>query len=151
MSSVPTNERPTDPAPPPSGPVDPSRPALVMLADEGFDSEAGFIDNLRHNGVTGTVSVLQGIAGTHRARHYHREDEHWLYVAKGCVQYFERPIGSAESPEPQHFYEREMFYTPPMVEHELRFPVDTLLVSISSRTRTHEEHEADVVRVGPLL
>lgn len=143
--SSPTNEIPTDPAP--AFVPDPSRPALVMLADEGFESEAGFIDNLRHHGVTGTVSVLEGRVGTHRARHFHKEDEHWLYVALGCVQYYERPIGSTEAPEPQHFYEREMFYTPPMVEHELRFPVYTLLVSISSRTRTHDEHESDVVRV----
>lgn len=105
------------------------------------------ITNLRHGGLPGTVSVLESLAGTSRARHYHREDAHWLYIVRGEVDYYERPIGSKETPPAQHFYEGEMFYTPPMVEHALYFPRDTILVSMSDRSRTHEEHEKDVVRV----
>lgn len=105
------------------------------------------ITNLRHGGLPGTVSVLENLAGTSRARHRHKEDEHWLYVVRGEVEYYERPIGETACPSPQHYYEGEMFYTPPGVEHALYFPRDTILVSMSSRSRTHEEHEADVVRV----
>lgn len=124
--------------------IDARRPALVPVDEHA--RHLG-ITNLRHGGLPGTVSVLENLAGTSRARHYHREDCHWLYIVRGEVEYYERQIGSTETPAPQHFYEGEMFYTPPMVEHALFFPRDTILVSMSDRSRTHEEHEKDVVRV----
>jgi len=34
-----------------------------------------------------------------------------------------------------------------MRPHAMYFPVDTVMVSMSDRTRTHEQHEADVVRM----
>lgn len=125
---------------------DSTRPALTEV-----DQHARHlgITNLRHGGLPGTVSVLECTAGTVRANHYHREDRHWLYVVRGEVEYYERPIGASEVPEPQRFREGEMFYTPPMVEHALKFPRDTIIVSMSDRSRTHEEHEADVVRLEP--
>jgi oxalate decarboxylase/phosphoglucose isomerase-like protein (cupin superfamily) len=136
------SDRPTDPEI-----IDPSRPALRRLPDDSFKSAAGVIDNLRHGGLPGTVSVLYCVAGSVRANHYHKEDEHWLYVVDGEVEYYERAIGETELPPVQRFYEREMFYTPPMREHAMRFPEGAVLVSMSSRSRTHEEHEADVVRL----
>lgn len=124
--------------------IDARRPALVPVDEHA--RHLG-ITNLKHGGITGTVSVLENLAGTSRARHWHREDRHWLYVARGEVDYYERPIGSTELPPCQTFFEGEMFHTPKQVEHAMFFQRDTLLVSMSDRSRTHEEHEADVVRV----
>jgi hypothetical protein len=50
-------------------------------------------------------------------------------------------------PEPVRYVENQMFYTPPMVEHLLEFPEDTVMVSISRRPRDPVSHESDVVRV----
>jgi uncharacterized RmlC-like cupin family protein len=138
-ATIDARERDTDPAP--------RMTAAVPLADNGFASAAGHIDNLIHGGCTGTVSVLYSKAGSTRASHFHREDSHHLYVVSGIVDYYERPVGSTEAPRHDRFRNGEMFYTPPMVEHVLKFPVDTVMVSISPKSRTHEEHEADVVRV----
>lgn len=134
------SDRPTDPG----VTIDLSRPALSEV--DRHAAHLGIV-NLRHGGLPGTISVLENEAGTVRANHWHREDRHWLYVALGSVAYYERPIGSDMTPEPQVFAKGEMFYTPPMVEHALKFPEYTILVSMSDRSRTHEEHEADVVRL----
>jgi quercetin dioxygenase-like cupin family protein len=141
-------ERLTDPAPGHDWVLagDPERPALISPAPS-WGSAAGWIDNLKHYGVSGTVSVLYSKAGAVRANHWHRTDDHALYILTGAVEYYERAVGSSDMPRPQRFGPREMFYTPPMREHAMRFVEDTLMVSISSNTRTHEEHEADVVRV----
>lgn len=150
MSDLPTNPentRPTDPAPADVATIDARRPALAKLADAGWVSDAGTIVNLLHGGFTGTVSVLESKAGSTRAKHWHRADDHFLFILSGQVEYWERAIGSTELPECQHFYAGEMFYTPSEREHALRFPVDTKMVSISSLSRTHDEHESDVVRV----
>ena len=143
MSDEPTNpdnKRPTDPP-------DYTRPALSRLADDGWTSDAGVIVNLLHGGFGGTVSVLDSIAGSVRARHWHRHDDHFLFILSGEVEYWERAIGATDLPQCQRFVAGEMFYTPPEREHAMRFPVDTKMISISTLSRTHDEHEADVVRV----
>lgn len=127
--------------------IDARRYALLKPPDDPYESPAGVIDNLRHGGYGGTVSVLYSKAGSVRARHWHRHDDHILYIVSGELEYYERAIGSTECPAAQHFYAREMFYTPPEREHAMRFVKDTVMVSISSKSRTHEEHEKDVVRV----
>lgn len=68
-------------------------------------------------------------------------------MLSGAVDYYERPIGSTDVPEPVRYVENQMFYTPPMVEHLLEFPEDTVLVSVSRRPRDQISHESDVVRV----
>lgn len=55
-------------------------------------------------------------------------------------------MGSREVPEPRYFEAGECFLTPPNVEHLMRFPVDTVMISASRLTRTRDIHEADVVR-----
>lgn len=133
----------TDRSPPPSSP----RPALCEIPFDKHAQDAGIV-NLMHGGVKGSVSVLTCKTGTVRANHWHRLDSHWLYVLSGVVEYYERGIGSLEKPDPQIFHTGEMFYTPPRREHAMYFPIHTVLISMSDRTRTHEEHERDVVRLS---
>ncbi len=140
-----TDTHPTDPAP--SGWFDQLIGGKVSLADMGWLSNAGTIDNLKHDGVPGTVSVLHSYAGQTRANHYHREDSHLLYVVSGEVWYYERAVGEMGKPAALIFRTGEQFFTPPMREHAMYFPQPTVMVSMSDRSRTHEEHERDVVRV----
>lgn len=127
-------------------------PDRLEALEPPFISDAGAIQNLVnvYRGTdehVGCVSVLWCRKGSRRASHYHKEDDHRLYVLSGAVDYYERPVGSKEVPEPQRFVENQMFYTPPMVEHLLEFPEDTVLVSVSRRPRDQISHESDVVRV----
>ena len=41
-----------------------------------------------------------------------------------------------------------MVFTPPLVEHCMKFPEDTLLLTLSRNTRDQETYEADVVRTN---
>ncbi len=62
----------------------------------------------------------------------------------------ERPVDSTEEPTRRTIRKGEMVFTGPMTEHSTYFEVDTLLLSMSKRARTHELHEQDVVRCEPL-
>jgi dTDP-4-dehydrorhamnose 3,5-epimerase-like enzyme len=119
--------------------------------EEPFISQAGLIQNLVNvfpgTSPIGCVSVLYSHKDAVRANHYHRTDWHRCFIIKGAVDYYERPIGSKEIPEPVRYVENQMFFTPPMVEHALKFAEDTIMVSISKRPRDSESHESDVVRV----
>ena len=122
------------------------KPTLAPLPDAPFVNAAGTITNLIHGGCTGTVSVLECLPGSTRSRHSHKTDSHLLFVAQGKMLYYERDIGSKEDVAPLVVGEGEAVFTPPMRTHKTFFPVRTILVSISAKSRTHEEHEADLVR-----
>ena len=94
------------------------------------------------------AGLITSQANTIRSCHYHRTDGHWLHVISGEMRYYERSIGSRDWGEPVIVRVGQSIYTPPMVEHKTEFPVLTLLLSLSHNSRTHEEHEADLVRVS---
>jgi len=109
-------------------------------------NDNGEIQNLLEKDC-GSVTLITSKDGAIRANHLHREDWHYAFVISGRVYYYERAIGSKEIPEPFVYGPGEMFFTPPMREHAMRFEGETKILTMSKRHRTHEEHEADVVRV----
>ncbi len=91
--------------------------------------------------------MIESKAGSLRANHYHKTDWHYCYVVSGEIEYFHRPTGSDQEPELITVREGEMVFTPPMVDHGMKFPVDTVFLTLSRNTRDQESYEADVVRV----
>jgi quercetin dioxygenase-like cupin family protein len=122
----------------------PSDPAVPL--DTPFINENGVIQNLVLKPMT-SVAVITSKKGTMRANHYHKTDWHYAYVVSGRILYFERSVDSQEIPEPREFKAGEMFFTPPMKEHTMVFPEETVFVTMAKNVRSHESHEADLVRV----
>jgi dTDP-4-dehydrorhamnose 3,5-epimerase-like enzyme len=115
--------------------------------DEPFRNASGSIQNLVLKPMT-SVAAIESAAGTVRSNHYHLTDWHYIYVASGSLAYLERPVGSSEIPHPVVFRKGEMFFTPPMAEHAIVFLEDTLIITMAKNVRSHESHEADLVRVS---
>ena len=76
--------------------------------------------------------LIESKAGSLRANHYHKTDWHYCYV---------------DPPQIIHVKKGEMVFTPPMVDHGMKFPVDTVFLTLSRNPRDQESYEADVVRV----
>lgn len=85
--------------------------------------------------------------GALRANHYHKTDWHYCYVLEGCIEYYHRPHGSEDEPERVMVRAGEMVFTPPMVDHAMKFPEDTVFLALSRNPRDQESYEADVVRI----
>ena len=122
---------------------------------ERFEDDRGVIQNLAERPVGG-VAVLFCKAGSSRSHHWHRTDSHELYVVSGEMRYVERraepltadgPIGPTRQTT---IRPGEMVRTGPRIPHSSYFPVDTVLISLSARSRTKAEHEADLGRCDPL-
>lgn len=109
-------------------------------------SDAGMIQNLLEL-PCGGVGLIASKTNAVRANHWHREDWHYLYVVQGSFVYFWRPVGSESKPERMTVKEGELLYTPPREEHAMWFREPTVMVSMSRLPRTHDSHEADVVRL----
>ena len=91
--------------------------------------------------------MIESKAGSLRANHYHKADWHYCYVVSGTIEYLHRPTGSDQEPEVILVNEGEMVFPPPMIDHGMRFPVDTVFLTLSRNPRDQESYEADVVRV----
>ena len=91
--------------------------------------------------------MIKSKAGSLRANHYHKTDWHYCYVVSGSIEYLHRITGSDEEPKTIIVDEGEMVFTPPMVDHGMKFPVDTVFLTLSRNPRDQESYEKDVVRV----
>ena len=82
--------------------------------------------------------MIESKAGSLRANHYHKTDWHYCYVMSGCIEYFHRPTGSDAPPEMLLVKAGEMVFTPPMVDHGMKFPEDTVFLTLSRNPRDQE-------------
>jgi len=94
--------------------------------------------------------LIESRKGSVRANHYHRTDWHFCYVLSGSIEYYERPTGSNQKPNKVLIRTGELFFTPPMVDHAMVFPEDTVFLTLGRNSRKQEAYEADVVRIPPI-
>lgn len=127
-----------------SWPKDP----LVSL-EKPFVDARGAIQPLVDEMMKSAV-MIDSKKGSLRANHYHRTDWHYCYVVAGTIEYYHRPTGSTEDPECLIVKAGEMVFTPPMVDHGMKFPEDTTFLTLSRNPRDQASYEADVVRVDML-
>ena len=90
---------------------------------------------------------IESKAGSVRANHYHKTDWHFCYVVSGGMEYFYRKTGSDKSPKKITVSAGNVVFTPPMVDHAMYFPKDTVFLALSRNPRDQESYEADVERV----
>lgn len=119
---------------------------VVVPVEKPFVDARGVIQNLVEADMCMAV-VITSKKGAVRANHYHKTDWHYCYVLSGSIEYFHRPVGSRSAPERMLIQTGQLFFTPPMVEHAMRFPEDTVFLTLSRNARDHESYESDLVRV----
>lgn len=94
-----------------------------------------------------SVSIISSRADSTRACHWHKKDSHYCIVNAGEIWYYERPVGSNEKPTLTVINQGELFYTAPMTEHQMYFPVDTVFSCYSTLSRKTNDYEADTARL----
>ena len=92
--------------------------------------------------------LIESKKGSLRANHYHKVDWHYCYIISGSIEYYYRPTNSDKEPIRILINAGQVFYTPPMVEHAMVFPEDTIFLTLGGGTRIHEDYENDLVRVN---
>ena len=122
-------------------------PQSVMVDMENpFSDSRGEIQPLVDLTMKSAV-LITSKKGTLRANHYHKTDWHFCYVISGSIEYFHRPHGSSEEPEKVLVKSGQLFFTPPMVDHTMLFPEDTVFLTLGRNSRRQEVYEADVERI----
>ena len=121
-------------------------PVIVQL-QKAIVEDRGIIQMLIDFPI-GSALVITSKKGTTRGNHYHLEDDHYSYLESGKIEYFYRTAGSSEDPNVDIIEPGQMFYSPPMVEHTMRFLEDSKFYVFAKRHRDQESYESDVVRVN---
>ena len=122
----------------------PSKPLVDLQSP--FVDQRGSIQPLVDLMMKSAV-MIESKAGSLRANHYHKTDWHYCYVISGKIEYFHRKLNSSKQTELIIVEQGNMVFTPPLVEHCMKFPEDTLFLTLSRNPRDQETYEADVVRV----
>lgn len=122
---------------------------VIVKLEKAFADARGAIQPLVDLPMESCV-LISTHKGSVRANHYHRTDWHFCYVLSGSIVYYERPHGSDETPKKVLVKTGELFFTPPMVDHAMHFPEDTVFLTLGRNSRTQEAYEADVVRIDPI-
>lgn len=123
---------------------------VVVPLEAPFVDSRGSIQPLVDAAMESCV-LISSKKGSVRANHFHQTDWHYCYVLSGSIDYYHRPQGSKAKPERVQISAGQMFFTPPMVEHAMVFPEDTVFLTFGRNSRAQEVYEADVVRVESLL
>ena len=122
---------------------------IIDLGDQFSDERGNIITIISLLEPTiGSVVVIDSKKGSTRANHYHKTDWHYCYVVSGKIDYYTREVGSKEKPTKTTILKNQLFYTPPMLEHAMYFPEDTVFFTFGGGSRKQEEYEADLVRVA---
>ena len=98
----------------------PSKPIVDL--EKPFVDERGNIQPLVDKLMKSAVLIES--KGSLRANHYHKTDWHYCFVLSGQIEYFYRKTGSQEEPEMLIVKENQMVFTPPLVDHAMKFPVN---------------------------
>ena len=119
----------------------------VICLPAPFEDERGSIQTLVDGGIH-SVQIITSKAGSVRANHYHRHDSHHMYVVKGSMRYYHRPVGDSTAPTWVYVKEGQMVFTPPMMEHAVEFIEDSVFLNITGMPRDQGTYEDDIVRVN---
>ncbi len=122
---------------------------LIKNIKPEFVDERGGITKILDDGKTNIKSVLliTSKAGTVRSNHYHKKDTHYLYVLSGVMEYYEKPVKAKDKPKKVVVKAGDMVYTPTMMIHATKFLKDTVLVTLSTKSRNQKAYEKDTVRI----
>jgi quercetin dioxygenase-like cupin family protein len=119
---------------------------VIVELEKAFVDERGQIQPLLETMMRSAV-LIDSNKGALRANHYHKTDWHYCYVIRGSIEYYHRPYGAKIPPQKVIVPEGKMFFTPPLVEHAMKFPERSQFLTLSRNPRDQASYEADVVRV----
>lgn len=118
----------------------------IIKIPQEFSDERGQIRNIA-DGNLGDVAIISSRKSSVRASHVHKNDWHLSYLISGLMEYT-----WSESLESKNFKKiviepSQLFYTPALVPHRMKFLKDSEFIAISAFSRSQENYETDTERL----
>ena len=111
-----------------------------------FNDKRGQILNIS-NELFRSCALIKSNKNTIRANHYHKKDWHYCYVLKGEIEYFYRKHESKTKTKKIIIKKGELFFTPPMVDHAMKFTKYTEFLTLGRGSRTKINYDNDTHKI----
>ena len=118
----------------------------VCKPTDSFSDDRGEIIHVCDEEMKSCVFITSK-KGTVRANHFHKTDWHYCFVTDGEIEYYYRETGDNEEPKVVTVKKGQCFFTPPMVDHAMKFNKDTTFVCLGRNPRDQKSYEADIERI----
>ena len=109
--------------------------------DRGRISDIFYKAEIEHVGIIESVK-----AGLIRGNHYHKQTTQHIFVTKGALRYWYRPVDGHEPVKSVVVQEYELVSTPSMEVHALEILEPNQFIVFSSGLRGGKDYEADTFR-----
>ena len=113
----------------------------VKLAGD-FKDQRGKITNIA-NTLFRSCAIIKSKKNSIRANHYHKKDWHYCYVLKGKIEYYYRKHNSNLKVKKITIKSGELFFTPPMIDHAMKFPEYTEFITLGGGSRTKKKYDSE--------
>jgi dTDP-4-dehydrorhamnose 3,5-epimerase-like enzyme len=115
--------------------------------EAGFEDWRGKILPIVHD--LANVQMIYSRGGAVRANHYHKTDTHTCYIVQGSLYYYWRNHGETTIHK-EKIISGELFKTGPLIDHEMVFIENTIMVVVSEHKRDAVTYDEDIVKIDPL-
>ena len=117
----------------------------VKLSDF-FEDKRGKILNIA-NILFRSCALIKSKKNSIRANHYHKKDWHYCYVLKGKIAYYHRKHGTKTKPKKIIINKGELFFTPPMIDHAMKFLSYTEFLTLGRGNRSKINYDEDTKKI----
>jgi len=94
-----------------------------------------------------SCALIKSRKNSIRANHYHKKDWHYCYVLKGKIAYYHRRHGTKTKPKKIIINKGELFFTPPMVDHAMKFLSYTEFLTLGRGSRSKINYDEDTNKI----
>src|SRR3989344_6988539 len=110
------------------------------------DERGGIIKVLE--GKITTVLVIPSKKGAVRANHYHKKDNHYVYMVSGKMRYTIKDLSKKRARKQSVILKTgDLVYTPPMAAHAMEFLEDSVFLALTTELRDQKHYENDTTRI----
>jgi len=95
-----------------------------------------------------SCALIKSRKNSIRANHYHKIDWHYCYVLKGKIAYYHRRHGTKTKPKKIIINKGELFFTPPMVDHAMKFLSYTEFLTLGRGSRSKINYDEDTNKIA---
>ena len=118
----------------------------IIDLKEKFTDNRGFIQPLCDLNMK-SASLINTKADQWRANHYHKKDQHFIYVIKGEFEYYFRKTDNNEDTKKKIVTQGQLLFTGPMIDHAMLYTKETEILVVSKNPRDQKTYEEDTVRI----
>jgi len=111
-----------------------------------FEDKRGKILNIA-NILFRSCALIKSKKNSIRANHYHKKDWHYCYVLKGKIAYYHRKHSTKTKPKKIIINKGELFFTPPMIDHAMKFLSYTEFLALGGGSRSKINYDEDTKKI----